>query len=76
LQAVSAFELQSYNLRLGAYDNSISRTQDAVILFDALEDSAARRLNFALRLGLKPGIIVGVTAAGETHLPDAPYRLT
>jgi hypothetical protein len=41
--------------RSGAYDNSESGTQDAAILFDALEDSAAHRLNFALREALKSG---------------------
>jgi hypothetical protein len=41
--------------RLGAYDNSEFGTQDAGILFDTLEDSAAQRLNFALREAFKTG---------------------
>jgi hypothetical protein len=39
----------------GAYDNSGFGTRDAEILFDALEDSAAQRLNFALREAFKSG---------------------
>jgi hypothetical protein len=41
--------------RPGAYDNSGFGTQDAEILFDTLEDSAAHRLNFALREAFKSG---------------------
>jgi hypothetical protein len=39
--------------RFGAYDNSGFGTHDAGILFGALEDSAAHRLNFALREAFK-----------------------
>jgi hypothetical protein len=39
-----------------AYDNLTSRTQDAAILFDALEFRAARRTKFALRIALQMAV--------------------